>query len=468
MDLPSHTIDLDRRYLWHPFTWIDAWEDPAFEPVVIERGEGSELIDTNGRRYLDGNASIWTNLHGHNHPRLNAALKQQLDRIAHSSFLGLTNDVAPFLGRDLIEFLNGSGANLARVFYSDDGSTAMECGLKIAYQFFQQNGQPQRTRFISLGSAYHGDTVGAMSLGHSPVFHRAYRDLLFESQEVMPPACYRCPYNKADPEKQDARFYRKCNFECADEVERAFGDAGDTAAGWVVEPRVQGAAGFLMHPEGYLARTSEIARASGAKVILDEVMTGFGRTGAPFAFHHEKSAPDVVALAKGLTAGYMPMAATAVTEEIFDGFRGDRSKTFFHGHSYTGNQLGCAVAAENLRLLEEPDSVSHRQALETHLRNLSGRFWDLDHVGDVRQEGLVLAIELVEDFASRKPFDPEKRVGVHVCEQARPHGLLTRPVGDVLLLMPPYSTTKEQLERMVEALYSSIDRVTDPTSHEAS
>jgi adenosylmethionine-8-amino-7-oxononanoate aminotransferase len=445
--------ELDRRHAWHPFTAHDLWLDPGFKPVIIAAGEGATLIDTQGRRYLDGNASIWTNLHGHARPELNHAITAQLARIAHSSYLGLGNIPASLLAARLASL---AGPTLPRVFFSDDGSTAMEAALKIAWQFFQQNGQPQRTQFVSLGSAYHGDTVGAMSLGHSPLFHHAYGGLMFETVEVMPPACYRCPFNRARPEQADARTTRKCQWECVGQAEKAFAAAGPRLAAWVLEPRVQGAAGFFMHPEGYLTRTSALARHHGGLVILDEVMTGFGRTGPLFAHQHENAPPDLLALAKGLSGGTLPLAATLATERLFNGFRGGRERAFYHGHSYTGNALGCAAALASLDLLESVHSAVHRRHLASTLARLASSFWSHPHVGDVRQEGCILAIELVEDFTTRRPFDPARGLGAAVCERARAHGLLTRPVGDVLLLMPPYCATDDELERMTTSLLRAL------------
>jgi adenosylmethionine-8-amino-7-oxononanoate aminotransferase len=446
-------LELDRRHAWHPFTPHDLWLDPNFEPVIIAAGEGATLIDTQGRRYLDGNASIWTNLHGHARPEINQAITAQLARIAHCSYLGLGNIPASLLAARLASL---AGPPLSRVFLSDDGSTAMEAALKIAWQFFQQNGQPERTQFVSLGSAYHGDTVGAMSLGHSPRFHQAYRGLMFETVEVMPPGCYRCPFNRARPEQADARTTRKCQWECVGLAEKAFTAAGPRLAAWVLEPRVQGAAGFLMHPEGYLAQTTALARQQGGLVILDEVMTGFGRTGPLFAHQHENAPPDLLALAKGLSGGTLPLAATLTTETLFDGFRGGPERAFYHGHSYTGNPTACAAALASLDLLESVHHAAHRQHIASTLARLATSFWSHPHVGDVRQEGTILAIELVEDFATRRPFDPARRLGAAVCERARAHGLLTRPVGDVLLLMPPYCATDDELERMATALLRAL------------
>jgi adenosylmethionine-8-amino-7-oxononanoate aminotransferase len=441
---------LDKKYLWHPA--------PGYEPVVMVSGEKSWLIDERGNRYLDGNSSIWTNIHGHRDPTISAAIRAQLDRIAHSSFLGLTNDLAPVLGRRLVELAGGD--RLARCFFSDDGATAIEAALKITYQYFAQNGQPQRQKFISLSAGYHGDTVGAMSVGHSRLFHHCYKNMLFESDEVMSPYCYRCPFNRAKPQRADARTYAECGRECVAAVEQKFVADGDRVAAWVVEPRVQGAAGFIMHPDGWLAETCAIAQRHGALVILDEVMTGFGRTGATFAWQKEQVSPDLVALAKALTGGYLPLAATLLTEKIFDGFRGDPSRTFFHGHSYTGNQLGCAAALATLDILQSDDCAHRQRQLAEAFAAAHERFWALPAVGDVRQEGCILAVELVKDFATREPFDPVLRVGARVCEAAQQHGLLTRPSGrDVLLLMPPYTTTPDEVNLMVSALCKGIAEV---------
>lgn len=454
--------DLDRRHVWHPFTPNDLWLDPDFDPVVITEGQGSWLMDNKGRRYLDGNSSIWTNLHGHRHPVIDRALRAQLEKIAHSSFLGLTNDTAPLLASrlaGLIQLPAAQKSGPSRCFFSDDGSTAMETALKMVLQYFRQTGQPQRTRFISLGGAYHGDTVGAMSLGHSGSFHAPFRSILFRSEEVPSPACYRCPFNKAKPQAADARTYSKCQGECIDIFAQTLQQHSGSTAAWVLEPKVQGAAGFLMHPEGYLEKTSQMAQDHGAMVILDEVMTGFYRTGKAFAHHHEKVSPDAVALAKGMTGGYLPMAATLVRESIFEGFSGGTEKTFYHGHSYTGNQLGSAAAHANLDLLQDPEFEPSLQARIGTLRRLSQKFWDLPQAGDVRLEGFILAVELVADRETREPFPPEKRLGHAVCRRARDFGLLTRPVGDVLVLMPPYSTTESELETMVDALYRGIEAV---------
>jgi adenosylmethionine-8-amino-7-oxononanoate aminotransferase len=451
--------DLDRAHVWHPFTQMRDWNDPSHAPIVIVEGFGAVLKAEDGREYLDGNSSIWTNLHGHRRPEIDGAIREQLGRIAHSSFLGLTNDVAARLAGELVAV---AGLPEHKVFFSDDGSTAMEAALKMVYQARVQRGEPTRTTFVSFSSGYHGDTIGAMSAGHSAVFHAAYKPLLFETREVMSPACYRCPFNRAEPVRgTDARLTRRCNWECAGELEAALDELGESAAAVVIEPRVQGAAGMRMHPHGYLEKAAAASRERGVWLVLDEVMTGFGRTGKMFAYQHEGVTPDLVALAKGLTGGYLPLAATLASQEIFDAFLGDYAelKTFFHGHSYTGNALGCAAALANMRIFETEKTLERNAGLEEHLRGLSAKFWEHPNVGDVRQEGLICAVELVRDFTTREPFDFAERIGHRVCEAARAHGLLTRPVGDVLVLMPPYCTTEEQLGRMVEALWLGLRNV---------
>ncbi len=455
------SAEFDKQHVWHPFTQMREWN--TSQPLVIVEGEGAVLRDADGREYLDGNSSIWTNLHGHRRPEIDAAIREQLGRVAHTSFLGLTNGVAPQFARELLRaFLQSDEPEGWRVFFSDDGSTAVEAGLKMIHQARQQRGENERRVFVSLSSGYHGDTVGAMSVGHSALFHGTYRGLMFESGEVMSPACYRCPHNRAVPERgSDARTTRQCEWECVGEVAKALDELGDAASAFVMEPRVQGAAGMTMHAEGYLSRVAEVCRERGVWLMLDEVMTGFGRTGAMFAFHHEGVTPDVVALGKGITGGYMPLAATVASAEIFAAFDGEYSdaRTFFHGHSYSGNQLGCAAARASLRLLETVHPMAHVRAHGEKLCALAQRFWEHPNVGDVRCEGMICAVEIVEDFATRRRFPVEKRTGFLVSEAARAYGLLTRCVGDVLVLMPPFCTTEEQLAQAVEALWLGLCEV---------
>jgi adenosylmethionine---8-amino-7-oxononanoate aminotransferase len=480
---------LDHAHVWHPFTQMRGWFKR--EPIVIVGGEGAMLRDVHGREYLDANSSIWTNLHGHNHPKLNAAIRRQLDRIAHSSALGLANEPASLLAARLVEIANrqlpvanspGSTSggshrlsaighrSLSRVFFSDDGSTALEVALKLAYEFTRRTRGPKsKPRFLSLEGAYHGDTVGAVSLGHVDLFHQAYGGLLFKSDKVMSPFCYRCPFNRAKPGRADAREYRRCNWECVAKVEQKFRAQkrrGNPYAGFVFEPLMQGAAGMIPQPSGWLKRVAGIARAQGALLIADEVMTGFGRTGAGksemlFASQQESVQPDFLCLAKGLTGGYLPMAATLTTQSVFDSFLGkyEEFKTFFHGHSFTGNQLGAAASLASLQLLASRASLHARGDLQVALANELRELWAIPQVGDIRQVGLVAGVELVRDWRTREPFELRERAGIRVCEAMARRGVLTRPVGNVIVLMPPYCTTAAQVKRMVHALAEACGEV---------
>ncbi|PAW80891.1 MAG: aminotransferase class-III [Pedosphaera sp. Tous-C6FEB] len=503
---------LDHAHVWHPFTQMRDWL--RGEPIVITSGRGAVLRDVRGREYLDANSSIWTNLHGHNHPQLNAALKRQLGKIAHSSALGFANEPASLLAEKLVKLTNAecgvrsaesSGRSSAvtphsafriphfsKVFFSDDGSTAMEVALKLAYEFTRRTRGPRtKPRFLSLAGAYHGDTVGAVSLGHVDLFHKAYSGLLFKTDAVMAPYCYRCPFNRAKPERADAREYRKCNWECVGKVEAKCAAArkrGNDYAAFVFEPRMQGAAGMIPQPDGWLKRVTDIARGHGALLVADEVMTGFGRIGGgagenvgkresgtgatarprtfPPAHFLTGSAsqgvqPDFLALAKGLTGGYLPMAATLTTKAVFDAFLGEYEefKTFFHGHSFTGNQLGAAAGLASLELLTGEASVKARARLEEDLRRELKSLWPLPNVGDVRQVGLVAGVELVRDWRTREPFALAERAGIRVCEAMARRGVLTRPIGSVVVLMPPYCTTRAQVRRMVGVLREAVEEV---------
>jgi adenosylmethionine-8-amino-7-oxononanoate aminotransferase len=499
---------LDHQFVWHPFTQMRDWL--RREPLVIVEGQGTVLRDVRGNEYLDANSSIWTNLHGHNHPKINAAIRRQLGKIAHSSALGLANEPASLLAEKLVEAANPrcrrregadwsktqSSASLLRrlqkAFFSDDGSTALEVALKLAYEFTRRTrGKGSRSarklppRFLSLEGAYHGDTVGAVALGHIDLFHRNYSGLLFQTDKVMSPYCYRCPFNRAKPERADAREYRKCNWECVGKVEQLFSaqkKKGNPYAAFVFEPLIQGAAGMIPQPSGWLKRTTDIARGHGALLIADEVMTGFGRTGVAalvkarshrhanprfhkrgygaiqFACHHEGVQPDFLCLAKGLTGGYLPMAATLTTHKIFDAFLGrhEEFKTFFHGHSYTANQLGAAAALASLEILQSEKSIHARQALEKALHEELQALWALPNVGDIRQVGLMVGVELVRNWQTREPFALRERAGIHVCEAMAKRGVLTRPIGNVIVLMPPYCTTRAQIRRMIAALSDGV------------
>jgi adenosylmethionine---8-amino-7-oxononanoate aminotransferase len=495
---PLHPLArLDHAHVWHPFTQMRDWLKS--ESLVLVSGKGAVLTDVHGREFLDANSSIWTNLHGHAHPKINAAIQRQLRKVAHTSALGLASEPASLLAERLVmeaampppsaagrddkvgpsgigHRVSGiSNRSLSKVFFSDDGSTALEVALKLAYQFAIRTKGVKKPRFLTVSGAYHGDTVGAVSLGHIDLFHKAYAGLLFKSDAVMSPYCYRCPFNRAKPERADARTYRKCAWECVGEVEQHFAKAtkaGKPISVFSYEPLMQGAAGMIPQPEGWLGRVAEIARGHDALLIADEVMTGFGRTGIPapvpprkkpslFASHREGVQPDFLCLAKGLTGGYLPMAATLTTQTVFDAFLGDYAefKTFFHGHSFTGNQLGAAAALASLNLLGGDKSLRARTRLETALQTELKSLWESPFVGDIRQVGLVVGVELVKDWRTREPFPLAARAGIRVCDAMAKRGVLTRPVGSVIVLMPPYCSTPKQVRQMVAALRESIEEV---------
>jgi adenosylmethionine-8-amino-7-oxononanoate aminotransferase len=488
----SSLAKLDQKFVWHPFTQMRDWL--RCEPMVIVEGKGAVLRDVKGREFLDANSSIWTNLHGHQHPKINAAIQRQLRKIAHSSALGLANEPASLLAAELVKIADCRlpvadstdksarksqivNPKLAKVFFSDNGSTALEVALKLAYEFTRRSrGAKTRPRFLSLEGAYHGDTVGAVSLGHIDLFHQAYGGMLFKTDQVMSPYCYRCPFNRAKPERDDARNYRICGWECVGKVEQKFSaqkKKGNPYAAFVFEPLMQGAAGMIPQPDGWLRQVAGIARDHGALLIADEVMTSFGRTGTSkseirsskseilFASHHEGVQPDFLCMAKGLTGGYLPMAATLTTQTVFDAFLGEYEefKTFFHGHSFTGNQLGAAASLASLDILQSAASAQARTKLEKNLRDELQSLWRLPAVGDIRQAGLVGGIELVKDWRTRKPFALRERAGIRVCEAMARRGVLTRPVGNVIVLMPPYCTTKAQLKQMVSALRAAVSEI---------
>jgi adenosylmethionine---8-amino-7-oxononanoate aminotransferase len=380
---------------------------------------------------------------------------------------------------------SAASPHLGKVFFSDDGSTAMEVALKLAYEFTRRTRGPKtKPRFLALEGGYHGDTVGAVSLGHIDLFHKAYSGLLFKTDKVMTPYCYRCPFNRAKPEREDARQYRQCHWECVGQAEQKFAaqrKLGNPYAAFVFEPLMQGAAGMIPQPSGWLQQVTDIARSHGALLIADEVMTAFGRTGLEFrlqaesrakppeggtpnllfASHHESVQPDFLCLAKGLTGGYLPMAATLTTQKVFDSFLGEyhEFKTFFHGHSYTGNQLGAAAALASLKILESKKSIFARARLERNLREELQTLWSLPHVGDIRQAGLIAGIELVKDWQTRAPFDLRECAGIRVCAAMAKRGVLTRPIGNVIVLMPPFCTTAKQVRKMAIALGESVDEV---------
>jgi adenosylmethionine-8-amino-7-oxononanoate aminotransferase len=440
-------LELDLRHLWHPFTQMQAWPDD--EPLVIESAEGNFLVDDLGRRYLDGVSSLWVTVHGHRKKEIDDAIRAQLDRVAHSTLLGLSQVTAVELAAKLVSIAR---RGLTRVFYSDSGSTSVEIAVKMAYQYWRQRGRPEKSRFVALREAYHGDTVGSVSVGGIDLFHSTFRGLLFGVERIPTPH----PYRWEGP--------GDCLEECLAAARRLFEEKGRELAALVVEPLVQGAAGMLVQPRGYLARLAELCRRHEVLLICDEVATGFGRTGTMFAVEQEDVRPDFLCLAKGLTGGYLPLAATLATEEIYSAFLGTVAelRTFFHGHTYTGNALACAAALANLEVFEKERTLERMRPAMEALAGKLERVAELPHVGEVRRRGMMVGIELVKDRRTKAEYPYGDRVGHQVCLAVRRRGILLRPLGNVVVLMPPLSLTVEEARLLGDAVHEAIAEVTGP------
>ena len=433
----------DRQIVWHPFTQM-----AEYEPLLIERGEGCRLYDVDGQEYIDAVSSLWCNVHGHCHPHIDAAVREQLGRIAHTTSLGASNSTSVRLARRLVEL---APPGLNHLFFSDDGATAVEVALKMAFQYWRQRPgpRPAKTSYLALGQAYHGDTLGGVSVGGVEQFHALFSPLLFDVIRIAAPDTYRLPRGVS---RDQALAHHLA------QLEAALREHHQRLAAMIIEPLVQGAAGMIMHPPGYLRGASELCRRYDVLLIADEVAVGFGRTGRMFACEHEGVTPDLLCLAKGLTGGYLPMAATLATDEIWQAFLGgpEDSKQFFHGHTYAGNPLAASAALASLEVFEN-DQVLQRlppkiSRLAEHLSQLAL----LEHVGDVRQCGLIAGIELVCDRANQTPFDRGERRGWRVCQHARRLGVLLRPLGDVIVIMPPLAISLAELDRIAAAVESGI------------
>lgn len=444
----SELRDLDNAHVWHPFCQMRDFV--ADEAPLIALAEGFELIDTDGRRYLDGVSSLWCNVHGHRVPEIDRAIREQLDRVAHSTLLGLSNVPSIELAAELVR---RAPAGLSKVFYSDDGATAVEVALKLAYQFHRQKTRPEsRDLFVGISAAYHGDTVGTVSLGNIEAFHRSYERLLFPTLRVP------CPALPQPPLGFDVASWQS---HCLDELERTLTANADRIAAFVIEPLVQAAAGILVHPPGYLSRVRELTRQHGILLIADEVAVGFGRTGTLFACEQESVTPDFLCLSKGITGGYLPLAATLTTAELYDAFLGDpgSGRTFFHGHTYTGNPLGCAAALASLKLFESHQVLDNVAAISRRLAERLPELRDWPHVGSIRQKGILVGIELLADPSTRQPFPPEQRIGHQVTLAARRRGLFTRPLGDVLTIVPAPAMPLHQVDQLCDLLFESTREV---------
>ncbi|MDP1830237.1 MAG: adenosylmethionine--8-amino-7-oxononanoate transaminase [Archangium sp.] len=438
----SHLLALDSAHVWHPFTQMQGWRDDY--PLVIERAAGNWLIDTEGRRWLDGISSLWVTVHGHRKQAIDDAIRTQLDKVAHCTLLGQASVPSIELAAKLAGV---APKGLTRVFYSDSGSTSVEIAVKMAYQYWQLAGRPRKQKFVALKEAYHGDTIGSVSVGGMDLFHERFRHLLFPVERVATPHAYR--WQGLSPLEESLA-----------EIAALFEARADELAGFVVEPLVQGAAGMLLQPKGWLAGVAALCRKHDVLLICDEVATGFGRTGTMFAVEQEQVTPDLLCLAKGLTGGYLPLAATLTSDRVYGAFLGrfDELKTFFHGHTYTGNPLACAAALANLELFQTEQTLARMKPVEAVLAEGLAQIAALPHVGDVRRRGFMVGVELVKDVATKEEFPFAERVGFQVCLAARKHGVLLRPLGNVVVLMPPLSLTVDEARLLTDSLADAISR----------
>lgn len=441
-------INKDRQYVWHPFTQMKSWNEE--EPLIIVSGKGNLVIDVQGNEYIDAYSSLWCNVHGHNVPEINAAVKNQLDLIAHSTLLGAANVPSILLAEKLIQI---APEGLTKVFYSDSGATAVEIALKMAYQYWTHiEGKPRKS-FITFQEAYHGDTVGSVSLGGMPLFHDIFKGLLFDTHKI--PATSTLKQGKTISLEEAGSI----SLAQAEKVLKT--NQGQVIA-IVVEPLVFGAAGMIVQPEGFVKKLSLLALEYDTLLICDEVATGFGRTGEMFACNSEAVCPDIMTVAKGLTGGYLPVAATLTREKIFNAFLGEftENKTFFHGHTYTGNQLGCAAALANLDLMEKNQTLTHVKRISALFASkLTKMAEQSPFIGEIRRKGLMTGIEIVQSKKNRVPFPAEKRAGHKIIMECRKHGVLTRNLGDVIVINPPLSITEMELDRILSALELSIDKI---------
>jgi adenosylmethionine-8-amino-7-oxononanoate aminotransferase len=448
--------ELDKKYIWHPFTQMKEWAEE--KPIIITEGRDCFIKDIYGRWYLDGVSSLWVNIHGHRKKEIDDAIKEQIDNISHSTLLGLSNVPAIRLAEKLVQIVNSSlvtrRSSLSKVFYSDNGSTSVEVALKMAFQYLRNKGIHGRNTFLSLNNAYHGDTIGAVSVGGIDIFHKTFEPLLFKTYKSPSPYCYRCELSKKYPE---------CSLACLDKMEEIFKAHASEIAAMIIEPMIQAAGGMITSPPGYLKGVRELCTKYNILMIADEVATGFGHTGKMFACEHEGVVPDLLCLSKGITGGYIPLAVTLTTDEIYNAFLGEFEdlKTFFHGHSYTGNPLACAAAIACLDLFEKEDVLKNLKGKIEILEGWLKEVLNLKHVGDVRNIGLMAGVELMRDKETKQPYDWADKIGWRVAYHARENGVIIRPLGNVIVIMPPLGISPENLERLLEVIKFAIIAVTD-------
>ena len=460
-------VDLDKKYIWHPFTQMSEWvKNEPSEVLSIEKAKGNYLYDSNGKKYFDGVSSLWVNVHGHQRKEIDSAIIKQLSKVAHTTFLGLTHGPAAILAKELIAIVP---KGLSKVFYSDNGSTAVEIALKMAYQYWQQNNKTNKTSFLSLRNAYHGDTIGSVSVGGMDLFHSKFKKLLFKTHFAHSPHCLKCKKRKNvidnNPSKITFNAHCEgmgCKGECLQEVETILKKNSSGIAAAIVEPMVQGAAGMLLMPNGYLKSFQALCKKYGVLLICDEVATGFGRTGKMFACEHEAIKPDIMCVAKGITGGYLPLAATITSQKIYNAFLGnfEEFKTFFHGHTYTANPLACAVAIANLQIFKNENTIRNLKPKIAKLSIELEKLKNLPNVAQVRQLGLMVGIEIVKDKNTLEDFAPKLQIGARICSNCRTKGLLIRPLGNVLVLMPPLSITPREIKIIIKTISEAIKKNT--------
>ncbi len=447
-------VQWDKEHLWHPFTQMKLWFEE--EPTIFTEGRDCFLKDMDGKWYLDGVSSLWVNIHGHRRAEIDEAIKAQLDKLAHSTLLGACNEPSIVLAKKLSSLLYETlpwGKPLTKIFYSDNGSTAVEIALKMAYQYWINIGIKGKDTFVSLKEGYHGDTIGAVSVGGVELFHEIYKPLLNKAIQAPAPYCYRCELKLN---------YPSCGLACLSEMEQIIKKNQEKIIAIIVEPLVQCAGGIIVWPQGYLKGLREICDKYEVLLIADEVATGFGRTGKMFACQHEEVTPDILCLSKGITNGYMPLAVTATNDNIFNAFLGEleERKTFYHGHSYTGNPLACAAAIANLEIFEKDKTLESLPPKIELLKEELSEIEKLLHVGDVRQKGMIAGIEIVKDKGTKEPFPWKEQTGWKVVKAARKYGVWLRPLGDTIVIMPPLIISEDNLERLLHVIKNCIIEVT--------
>lgn len=444
----SELISQDLKYIWHPCSQMKDYEE--LKPIIIDHGKGVMLYDKNGREYIDIVSSWWCNLLGHCNPKINSAVKEQIDSLEHVIFANFSHEPAIKLCGELMKIIP---KGLCKFNFSDNGSASVECALKMAFQFQYQTGKPRKKRFMCLSDGYHGETIGALSVGTMDLYAKIYKPMLMDTIRINAPDCYRCPYGKT----RDC-----CECECFEHAEKSFEQYADETAAVIVEPLLQGSAGMRIYPALYLRKLRELCNKYDVLLIADEIATGFGRTGKMFAFDHAEVSPDIMCISKGLTGGYMPMAITVTTQEIYDAFYADYSegKAFMHSHTYSGNPLGCACALAVQKIFREDSILENARERAVYLNNkLTERLGDYKHTGEIRHIGLINAIELVKDPSTKTAFDSKARTGYQIYKKALDTGLLLRPLGDVLYFNPPLIINEQEIDRAVELCAGAIEQI---------